>query len=393
MKYLLCTLLAIFLLPICVNGQNDYLIRDSARNVGVKLIDGGNLKNLHFCRVVKGNDTLEFTPEEVSEYGFKDGRVFVSRQILLNGNLENVFLEKLTEGKLSLYYLKSKNLKQFYIEKNDSSFTQLVKKDEANVKFKTHLVQMTRDCPEVSGASKLVTFKKRSMKELIYRYNHCISKPFPHVKYGVFVGYEYLRLADTKAQYGDLEYFDFTYDGAVSLGAFVELPILVSDFSFRTELSFSSHAYTYSKNVDDADIDFGADLTSLEVPLLFKYSIPINNIRPFFNVGVVGSFFVKNETILNRTSIYNGQLVTVDLKDYWKVFQIDNAGYVVNYKEFIRPLVSDINFGYYLGAGLEIDLNYRKSLLIEFSYQDLYQLRKSEISGVSGFNVKAGISF
>ena len=58
-----------------------------------------------------------------------------------------------------------------------------------------------------------------------------------------------------------------------------------------------------SKLVNNKDLDFIANFTSLNVPVLLKYAYPSNKIRPFISVGINGTYFIKNKTLLYETTI------------------------------------------------------------------------------------------
>ncbi len=301
MKHLY-TIFLISLLPILSFGQSEYFSTDSTSSYGIKLVDGGDLINSQFCQVKKGDKTIQYTPYEVKEFGFKDGRVYISKEIQIADTSKRVFLERLHKGNTTLYYYKRKTIKTFFIQKDSTLFVE-IPKQATDEDYSKQLLSLTKDCSNVSGACKLVNYNKKSLSKLISRYNQCELKPFPHFKYGFLISYEFLRLIPPNEQNNDFEYFDYKFDGGFSIGLFLENPILVSDFSLHAELLLSKHGYSYNKLVDNRDLDFVANFTSLNVPLLLKYAYPSNKIRPFINVGINGTYLIKNETLLYETII------------------------------------------------------------------------------------------
>jgi outer membrane protein W len=368
----LYTIFLIALLPILSFGQNAYFSTDSSTSVGIKLVDGGDLINSQFCQVKKGEKTIQYTPYEVKEFGFKDGRVYVSKEIQIADSSKRVFLERLHKGNTTLYFYRGKGIKTFFIQKDSTLFFEMPKHDTEE-DYSTQLLNLTKDCSNVSDACKLVNYNKKSLSKLISRYNKCELKPFPHFKYGFLIGYEFLRLIPSNEQDDNLEYFDYKYDGGFTIGIFLDNPILVSDFSVHAELLLAKHGYSYNKLVDNKDLDFVANFTSLNIPLLFKYAYPSNKIRPFINAGIIGTYFIKNETLLYETTI-NETIIEINDTE-------------------ITSMISDYQLGYVIGGGLEYELNYKKSLFFELRYNNQYNLEASEFLGNSVFSLLTGINF
>lgn len=361
------------LLPILSFGQDEYFSTYSSTFAGIKLINGSDLINSRICQVKKGEKTIEYTPYEVKEFGFKNGRVYISKEIRTADSSKRVFLERLQKGNNSLYYYKGKGIKKFFIQKDSSLFVEIPKQNTAKEDYSEQLLNLTKDCSNVSDACKFVSYNKKSLTKLITRYNQCQLKPFPHFRYGILIGYEFLRLIPSGEHYGNLEYFDYKYDGGFSLSLFLDYPILASDFSFYTELLLSKHGYSYNKVVNNIDLDFVANFTSLNVPLLLKYAYPSNKIRPFINVGFNGTYLIKNKTLLYKAGI-NETTIEIDYTE-------------------ITSVISDFQLGYVVGGGLEYKLNYKNSLFFELRYCNQYNQGVSEFLGNSTFGVLTGINF
>ena len=383
MKHIPLLLLIIFL-PFYSYGQNDYFATDSTFSSSVKLISGRDIVNSQVCQIEKNGTVIEYSPYEVTEYGFKNGRVYIAKEIELAGSPKRVFLERLNEGKLSLYYYKGKEAELFFIEKDSTSFVELLKRDAQNQDYLAHLASYTGDCENVADARKLVSYNKKSMSRFITRYNRCELKPFPHFKYGVLAGYESAQLILlNRALYPDglidinlydEEYFKNNYDGGCSVGLFIDNPILASDYSIHAELLFSKHTYSYKNTFDNKGVGFKASLSSLKVPVLVRYAYPSNKIRPFINAGLVGTYHINNQSLLYKTEITeNNQVEKMP----------DNK----------RPLMSDILFGYSVGGGLEFKLNYKNALFLEVRYDNQYNTEDNMFLRTSAFNLFTGISF
>ena len=245
-KHLYIILLFIFY-PILSFGQNDYITIDNTISSGIKLIDGGDLINSRICQVKKGKKIIVYSPYEVKEFGFKDGRVYLSKEIQIAGSSKRVFLELLHKGKTTLYYYEGKGIKTFYIEKDNTLFIEVPEQNSSKEQYSEQLLNITDDCPNVSNACKLVNYNKKSISKLIERYNRCELKPFPHLKYGLLIGYEFSKLIPSDKQNNALGNFEYNYDGGFSIGIFLDKPISASDFSVHAELLFSKHGYSSNK--------------------------------------------------------------------------------------------------------------------------------------------------
>lgn len=359
-------------MPILSFGQNEYFSTDSSTFAGIKLIDGGDLINSRICQVKKGEKTIKYTPYEVKEFGFKDGRVYISKEIQIADSSKRVFLERLNKGNTTLYYYKGRGIRTFYIQKDSTLFVEIPNQNNAGKDYSKQLINLTKDCPNVLDACKLVSYNKKSLFKLISRYNKCELKPFPHFKYGLLIGYEFLKLIPSNEEINDLAYFNYKPDGSFSIGLFLDNPISVSDFSLHNELLLSKHGYSYNKLVDNKDLDFVANFTTLNIPLLLRYAYPSNKIRPFINVGIKGTYFIKNKTLLYETTINE---TTIEIND-----------------TEITSMISDFQLGYVIGGGLEYKLNYKNSLFFEIRYCNQYNQGSVEFQGNSAFSVLTGIN-
>lgn len=377
------TIILILFLPLLSLGQNNYFITDSAFH-GVKLIDGGKLANSRLCQVVKDGKIIEYSPYQVIEYGFKDGRVYISKEIQIADSSKRVFLERLHDGETTLYYYRGKDIKTFFIEKDSALLVELPRWDAAKKHYSEHLLNLTNDCPEVSDACKLASYKKSSLSKLIARYNTCELKPFPHFRYGLLFGFEFSKLvpSEKKSRVSDyithpydtdLEQFEYNYNKGFSIGVFIDHPILASDFSVHTELLFSKHEYSYNHTSKSVDLDLIINLSTLSVPFLVRYTLPKNNFRPYFNAGPVYSYNMKNESYFYKSSTLNN---------------------IIEIKNSIEGTIIPTNeIGYAIGCGLEFDIDYKRSLFLDMRYSKQFGI-SGKLSGRNSIiNVSLGVNF
>jgi len=377
MKKHWCVFLIINLLPVVIYAQNEFYSIGSTISTGIKLVDGGDIGNSRFCQVKKGDEVIKYSPFEVKEFGFKDGRIYLSKDIQISDSVQKVFLEQLVIGHTKLYYYRGKNLRMFFIEKDSTLLVELPKRNEdGDIGFRDNLQNITSDCQNVNEAVKFVGYNKKHLTELITRYNKCIYKPYPFFKYGMSLGYETTRLVPSpgiKNEY--ISQLDFTYTGGVTIGFFADIPVSLSNFSLHTELYYSKHGFSYNQLIGNKDIDFVANISSLKLPVLIRYVYPnlLNKIRPFINAGgIAGYNFKKNGSIYEATITQT----KVEINDVLETTLIDKN-----------------QIGYAVGGGIEFKLNNRNHLFFELRYNKLYCSSNSVSMNNSEFHFITGINF
>lgn len=365
----------IYLLPILAIGQTGYIVTDSSVVAAKIDTENGDSFNGGFCRVRNGRVWEYYNPYLIKEYGFGDGRVFISREVQLSGSNQKVFLERLQQGKATLYSFKeTTGVQTFFIEK-DSTLYVIDKKISKDRGYKDKLLEITSDCKAVEDAIKVVEYKKETFTKLIKQYNTCEFAPMPHFRYGLTVSSSYLKLV-LRSGNELLNYFDFNYVRGYTIGLFADKPIIASNFSYHVELYYSKHGMSYNKFVDTADYDFVANFSSLKLPILIRYVYPSNKIRPFLNIGVTASFGIKNETLLYKSVIG---------KDGIDVNKVDESS-----------VLKSNQFGFSMGGGFEFRLKNKHALFIELRsniyYEDFYINYNNPVK-ISEYNFITGINF
>ena len=365
-------LASILFIPFLSWGQLAYFATDSITSVGARLIDGGPIINARVCQVIDGNIRYEYSPFEVKEYGFKDGRVYVSKEIRLADSVKTVFLERLQEGDLSLYYYQNETLTTYFVEVDNTLLLELPKHSATYQHYKEQLAATTANCEKIAEMAQFVPYRKAALTRYFAQYNRCDSRPFPHLRYGVTLGYNLAKLTPlSNSQFSAYDYFVFDYDGAVTFGIFIDKPLFVSHFSFHPELFFSKHGYSFNQTIGNKDFDFVANLTALKIPLLFRYTLPTVTVRPFLNIGFSGSYLVQNETAVYETS-YLGNSLLINKED--------------------TKRMGDVQVGLCAGGGFEYRLSPKRSLFFEVRYHDNYSVADKITEQISGFMFTAGIN-
>ena len=365
--------MVVFFFPFKAFGQGGYIATDTSKTVGVTILDGGEKGNARDCQIKDGDKIIRYSAYDLSEYGYKEGPVFVSKEIEFSGTPRRVFLERLFKGKVILYYYRADGIKTFYLQKDSSFFIELPKESAEGKRYNEQLSELTNDCEAVALVTKHVSYNKKSLTSLVSRYNDCVSKPFPHFRYGLNIGYDVSHLNPTSGNPNEkIKYMDFKYDGGFTLGLFIDNPIAGSDFSFHTGIDFSRHGFSSNKILNGNELDFVANISSVEIPLQIRYVYPSDLIRPFANIGILGAYNLRNETMFFETVVVNNLVEIFDAQ--------------------VSDLISDIHYGYSFGGGVEYKINFRNSLIFELRYTKRIGIEKESIDN-SGFKFVTGFTF
>ncbi len=336
---------------VIVYGQKGYFATDSLISVGVRIVDGGPVQNSKFCRVGVKNQTIKYSPDEVKEYGINMRKIYISKRINVDDENKRVFLERLAKGSINLYSYKYKKGQKLFLERDSGQLLEILKTGNDIGNYKDLLKSFTQDCNKVTESVKLASFNKLSLTKLIDQYNSCIEKPFPFTRYGLALGYTISNLYGSKMSDEVLKKAIFENDISFNYGVFIDVPIFLSYFSIHPEIyykrnSFLSHFTSYN-NVNDIIIN----ATSINIPLLIRYSYPSLKLRPFVNIGSTFSYNYRNENMA-YTAIISNNIVEINEIYHYKIY-------------------SDKLFGYTIGSGIQYNIDFKRSLFVELRYNSL----------------------
>ena len=357
----------IFLLltPLGMYAQigSDYYITDTATIIGVKILDYGNKSNCQFFYVQEEENKVQFFPDKIREYGFDNNRVYVSKQLYIDNKLQHVFIEKLTNGKKPLYYYRG-NSELFLMETDSAYFVALPKKEKNKKTYKQRLKEITDDCPDADDAANFTGYNKKSLKRFLDWYDKCESRPFPHFRYGIRAGYQLYHLL---APPQSLKQFDFKYGGTFSLGLFMDAPVLKSDFLLNLGVNYSHRGYSYNNLKSDINYDFVANMSSLAMPVLVRYSFPTMKYRFFMQSGGIVEYNFNKDAYIYESAIY-GNFINISRTEAYNI--------------------DEVRFGFSFGAGLEYRITRRNYLFLELSVNQLYgNIKNRDILFTIGLNI------
>ena len=374
MYKILLTTVFIFLFLFNSFSQKGYYANDTLKTVGVVIADRGSILNSKSCQI-KNKDTItEFSPYEIVEYGISEDQIYVAKDIFVNDTLKRVFLEVLLKGKTTLYYYRNENYSTFFISKDSVTLIEVPEKvNNEKQYYKSVLRYITSDCQEVTDAINLVKYNRKPVTELINRYNTCEDKPFPFTKFGILGGYELSRLANpSQATPSFLEYLDYQSNGFFTFGLFADIPILPTNFSVHFELYHSSHKFSETGTKNNEYYDLTANQNAIKMPILLRYSFNKGKTIPYINAGGIFGFNYRNENAIYLTNSNNNNI---------NIEKLDNI-----------LVMSQFQYGFSAGGGIERKINYRNALFLELRFNKLFGQSKNTL-GNNELQLITGINF
>ncbi|MCF8302229.1 MAG: PorT family protein [Bacteroidales bacterium] len=360
LKYRLFTLL--FFLPVILFSQGAYYITvDDEAQIGAKVIDRRDYKNSKYCHVMVGDEQFKYTPHEVKEYGLDDGSIYVAKEIEINDNRQLVFLQRLEQGDINLYFYKGRKEKMFFYETNDKPLTSLPRQS-GETHYKQKLEELTDDFPDLAPYLSFISYRKKPMAEFISRYNRREFNPIPFFKFGAMGGYYSSQLKPAQNSISPkVKDLKPDQESGYTAGLFIDKPIAMSFFSWHIEFLYSRYTLSHTQIIEEVNVDFLADLSTITLPVQVRYAYPFKTLRPFVNTGLLLSYNLKNDYSFYQCS-YDDYNVTIN---------------DINSNDIINRRM----YGITIGGGFEWKISMKHSVFFEFRYKKAFEKLKPGGSG------------
>ncbi len=364
MKKLLILLSVLIQTTFALGQTNYYVIKDKIY-AGIKIKDGSRIENAKQCQVIEKGKLITYTPSEVCEYGFKDGRIYISKIIKTGNEEKNVYLESLSKGNLNLYYFKDRSGRKFFLEKDSGVLEEFPRKnkDKTDFTYRDQIKNYVQDCDKISDALKLFRYNKPSLKKFTDLYNSCTQEPFPFFRYGFIIGNAIAKPSVFQVSDKVLKGTTFKYNNSFNAGLFIDIPILLSSVSFHPEIYFQKNAFFSHSVTENLIYDISINTSSVNIPLLIRYTYPSLKYRPFADIGGTYSYNIKNKCSIYTTEITNN---IVDIEK-----SINDNPY------------SQKRLGFSAGAGIQYNIDYRKSVFFELRFNSLFALTNEALGNES----------
>jgi hypothetical protein len=265
--------------------------------------------------------------------------LYEARIIARGADKEQLFLEVIEKGRVSLYYYKDAlDEIHYYMNKGEGELYELVVKEflvEKDAKtyqatsnrYKGIIHLLMSDYRKVVQKYSEISLNHKSLSELVREYNAhfanasqegTFSRPVPlfRVVLGVSGGVQMssIRFTSEYSSYSHLTRSPFDRSITPAFGVFVNttIPKVNEKLSIHTELLYQTHYYTafnehqsFGQTVRN-DVSF--QMHSLKLPVMVRYTYPKGRVRPYLNIGVAPSMgrVQQNQLITESEGIRTG---------------------------------------------------------------------------------------
>ncbi|MDO3694846.1 outer membrane beta-barrel protein [Wenyingzhuangia sp. chi5] len=338
-KKLIIALSMIMLFCVKSFAQNSfkdgYIITTENDTIYGQIKDRLDTNNYISCLFKKNQQIKEYYPSEIKEFGYNNYKVFKSRIVI------DEFAELLVQGNTNLY--KSRDM--YHLQKEGDVFdlksevmlvevNRLIGHTEVrNNRWKGIVAYFINDC--LTNASNIIVdlkYDEKELTDLIIKYNKCkgggyreikSSKKWNIIKYGIIVGLKnsYIKARDESSRYSYIN--DNSIHPTFGLLVSIKSPRISEKISYQGELHFSKSSYSSSssefKYTTLKNYDSYIDLTTLSIPISFKYAFSKKETNLYFQGGVNVDYHLKSKLINYEESINNNIVYTTNNNDDFEI--------------------------------------------------------------------------
>jgi len=323
-----------FISRSAVKGQSDfrdgYIITTEHDTVYGQIDYRSVFKNRKLCRFRGENGLNEYTPAQVEGYRFINDRYFSS------GIISGTFVEVLVSGKLSLF----RDGYDFYIRKEAGSLMRLEAQEirdtivdrgvgkvvlKKDLRWKGILSELTSDCRDIYLIISKIDLTEKDLTEFAIEYNLCSGSGFQEFKekkkwikidFGANTGLSASRMNVA----GESYLFNYLDDNYFTINPVYGLDLIFTSsrinerIAFQTGLYYSNSSFHSlvvldkfsSKEYNDSYFKF----SSLTIPIMIRYTFPVNAFSLYFNAGADLSVWFKPDSEVSTESV-SGNVVEI----------------------------------------------------------------------------------
>ena len=300
-----------------------------------------NNKDQQTCMFLKDGVIIEYTPSQILGYGFEGDKFFTSQV------MEDNFIEVIVDGVLSLYkynsryYLQKEGDEVYVLDKIDTLIEIGSKKYiRQGHKWKGILIYQVADCKKVKSKAEQTRYAESNLKRLVKEYNACKGyeytihkkpKRLNKIEYGGYVGLTQSILDNSirsdRFSYMDNIYYSVYPSGGIILALFSSNPHM--HFSFQSGINFNYNVLTSLIEIEHENSaayhDSYIGFSTISVPLLLRYSLPVRENYLFFYSG--NGFSHNFNRYTNRVSdIVENKTVRIYESEAFEMFK-NSFGY------------------------------------------------------------------
>lgn len=331
-KQILILSFIVITLPF-LSAQRGYIVQGSSSSSGLRIQSGSDKENSQFIRV-KANDRaewIEYTPNDILEYGFKNGDVYVSLEVTIQGKTKAYFLRRIFEGDYNIYLLNVDSIYDFYIDSKDSDFVKKIPEDKnSRTEFlSSYLENSSRSLKNLQ----YIKTSESSLVRLFSDHDSGSNSYFPIKRFSIGIGFNSYNFLNNNAQIESIESLDRKNN--LSVTALVDIPVATSNFSIEGGIGYQSFNSSNVFSRGNSSFDFVSNYSRLNLPISLKHTFYNLKKSPFIKAGVIYSRAIESASTLHTyTELDNTVFIEIDdsslISPNYLSFLI-SAGLVLNY--------------------------------------------------------------
>lgn len=368
-NFIFFIVLFVIYLPISAqsNYKNAYIITNENDSIYGLVDFKTDISNLHICKFKRTeSDTVQvYYPGKISGFRFiNEGKFYVSREIVIKGITQIVFLEYLVQGLKNLYYYRDE-LEHYFIEDTNQKLIELSKKPDyvedskiiTDDRYRGALKYIFRDYPLLNSKTDNAGFDRKTMIEFTKEYHRnmcsdgteCIifendyRKKFIEIDYSVYGGLQLQSLSlltdDINDNVIECQSLLPVVGGQINIVS----PRVNKSLGFYVDASFSKlvGSFDYFNNISGYSIYniYDYEAYKLTGSLGLKYIYYLKKIRPTIEAGFLTNYLFSASSTLESQAMNptNGDIE------------------VSTQKNFLNPLNKWV--GYCFAIGVDYQLN------------------------------------
>jgi len=299
-------------------AQLGYLRRGTSYIQGT-VSDQGLFKNNRQLLFAEKEESIAYTPDQVEEYGFIKGDVYIKRAVQDGQQATAYFLLRLVNGERALYELKEKKGSRFFIE-HDSSLVEINKETP----LKDQLSAQLKPCRSNQQIATLAHYGEASLKRAVLLSNTCYTGLFPRLRLGAFAGYEF-----SSQSLGSVADHIFLQASASSpiVGIFIDVPLGMSPSWFTNiQLTYQQSNFNKPQTDNNFTIEYQYNFSTIGFPLFLKYRGSSSSWRPFIALGPTPAIYTQQQNVwLTTTYLGSTAYLNHGAWDIVKKFQVSGT--------------------------------------------------------------------
>jgi hypothetical protein len=323
-------LFLLFIITLCtlsVKSQNDFkagFVVNNSNDTIIGLIAWKrNAANSMVCKfkMDENSNLITYEPKDIKCYGIDNQKLYISKVVDIENNIDTLFLEYLVSGIVDLYYLKRPRKELYFIEKDGKLF-ELTNDEKSFIdkngvqyignsnKYRGALKYLLSDSPELAAQISQTSFSLKSLIRITVNYHKQVCDEYLCIDYTKPMNNSLFIEPCFGAKYSKLAIKDM--DGT----AYDLMPLFGANFSYQPKLLKDSWKLVagvkYYKSYYESifseeylsrviDRNYFIEYHSLNVPIYIEYNITRKTGIFYIASGINNMFAIHSQDDIRRT--------------------------------------------------------------------------------------------